>query len=79
MILTYYRGHEKDARGNTTIRGNFYGYYYSICTGRAHTVYSLFLYYFLLFSNESAHGFLTFFHQLSEKNTIEMGKMKENL
>ena len=79
MISSYYRGHEKDARGNITIRGNFYGYYYSICTGRAHTVYSLFLYCTLLFSHESEHGFLSFFHQLSEKNTIAMDKMKENL
>ena len=79
MISSYYRGHEKDARGNITIRGNFYGYYYSISTERAHTIYSLFLYCILLFSNEYEVGFLTFFHQVSEKNTIAMGKMKENL
>ena len=79
MISSYYRGHEKDARGNITIRGNFYGYYYSICTEWAHTIYLLFLYHNILKHNETTARFLSFFHQLSEKNTIAMGKMKENL
>ena len=79
MIFTYYRGHEKDARGNTTIRGNFYGYYYSICTEWAHTIYALFLTIFLLHNHDIFLQILTRFRRLSPGNAGRPRKMKENL